>query len=95
MSILLRAATDEDAEAVMRLHMRCHEEAYGRHLPPEFFEMRRNTLDGRSQTFRKGIADGQLLLDALIGVRRPSFGSWQTTLAPRPFMPRTALLWTG
>jgi ribosomal protein S18 acetylase RimI-like enzyme len=60
MSILLRAATDEDAEAVMRLHMRCHEEAYGRHLPPEFFEMRRNTLDGRVETLRKGIAAGHI-----------------------------------
>lgn len=44
----------------MRLHLRCHEEAYGRHLPPEFFAMRRETLPGRVDNLRKGIAAGHV-----------------------------------
>ena len=58
--ILLREATDDDADAVMRLHMRCHEEAYGRHLPAEFFQMRRETLPGRIDSLRKTIAAGHI-----------------------------------
>lgn len=52
MTISLRQATPEDAEAVMTLHMRCHEEAYGRHLPAEFFDQRRAGLAARIENFR-------------------------------------------
>ncbi|AIY02103.1 hypothetical protein ART_2504 [Arthrobacter sp. PAMC 25486] len=73
MTILLRAATPEDAEAVMRLHLRCHEEAYGRHLPPEFFEMRRRTLVSRVESFRGNLLAGRIPMlayddDGLVGV---------------------------
>lgn len=60
MTIKLRTATVDDAEAVMRLHLRCHEEVYGRHLPPEFFTMRQETLPGRVENLRKGIAAGHV-----------------------------------
>lgn len=59
MTIALRPATTDDAEAVMTLHLCCHEEAYGRQLPPEFFAMRRDTLPGRVENLRKGIAAGR------------------------------------
>ncbi|MCQ9162628.1 hypothetical protein [Arthrobacter sp. STN4] len=59
MSIELRPATTDDAEAAMRLHLRCHEEAYGRRLPPEFFARRRQTLPGRVDNLRKAIAEGR------------------------------------
>mgnify|MGYP002804701081 CR=1 FL=1 len=52
MTISLRQATAEDAEAVMTLHLRCHEEAYGRHLPDEFFDERRAGLADRIESFR-------------------------------------------
>ncbi|RAN79579.1 hypothetical protein B5P43_13900 [Bacillus sp. SRB_336] len=59
MTIALRPATTDDAEAVMTLHLCCREEAYGRHLPPEFFAMRRDTLPGRVANLRKAIAAGR------------------------------------
>ncbi len=59
MTIKLRPATVDDAEAVMRLHLRCHEEAYGRHLPAGFFAMRRETLPGRVENLREGILAGR------------------------------------
>ncbi|ALV46639.1 hypothetical protein MB46_15200 [Arthrobacter alpinus] len=87
MSILLRAATVDDAEAVMRLHLRCHEEAYGRHLPPEFFEMRRNTLDGRIETLRQGITAGHIptvAYDAVGLVGVAASGASEDPEAPAP-----------
>lgn len=60
MTISLRPATVDDAEAVMRLHLQCHEEAYGRHLPAEFFAMRRATLPARIARLRDGIAAGHV-----------------------------------
>lgn len=73
MTILLRPATDDVAEDVMRLHLHCHEEAYSRHLPPEFFAMRRETLPERVETLRKGIAAGHIPMlayddEGLVGV---------------------------
>lgn len=60
MIISLREATVADAEAIMRLHMRCHEEAYGRHLPPEFFDLRRQTLPGRIENLKKAMIAGHI-----------------------------------
>lgn len=73
MTISLRPATLDDAEAVMLLHLQCHEEAYGRHLPPEFFAMRRSTLPERVEKLRMGIAAGHVLTvayddDGLLGI---------------------------
>lgn len=67
MDIKLRPATSEDAEPVMRLHLQCHEEAYGRHLPPEFFAMRRETLPGRVENFRLSLAAGDIPMLAYDG----------------------------
>jgi GNAT superfamily N-acetyltransferase len=50
-TISLRPATPDDAEAVTLLHLQCHEEAYGRNLPPEFFVMRRSTLQDRTVAY--------------------------------------------
>ncbi|MGO4383617.1 GNAT family N-acetyltransferase [Specibacter sp. RAF43] len=60
MTISLRPATLDDAEAVTRLHLRCHEEAYGRHLPPEFFARRRETLPERVEGFRRAVSAGHV-----------------------------------
>ncbi|WP_104086973.1 GNAT family N-acetyltransferase [Arthrobacter sp. GMC3] len=60
MTISLRPATLDDAEAVVLLHLQCHEEAYGRHLPPEFFEERRKSLPGRVESFRKAMELGNV-----------------------------------
>lgn len=73
MSIFLRAATVDDADSVMRLHMRCHEETYGAHLPSEFFDLRRKTLLGRIDNFRNAIGAGHIPTiayddDGLVGV---------------------------
>jgi len=66
-TIKLRPATVDDAEAVMRLHLQCHEEAYGRHLPPSFFAMRRETLPGRVDNLRRGIEAGHIPMLAYDG----------------------------
>ena len=58
MTISLRPATVDDAEAVMLLHLRCHEEAYARLLPEEFFIQRRATLADRVGRMRETIAAG-------------------------------------
>ena len=68
MDIKLRPATPEDAEAVMRMHLQCHEEAYWRHLPPEFFAMRRATLPGRVDNFRVALAAGDIPMLAYDGL---------------------------
>ena len=57
---MLRPAALDDAEAVMRLHLQCHEEAHGRHLPPEFFAQRRESLPARVDSFRKAMAGGNI-----------------------------------
>lgn len=44
----------------MRMHLQCHEEAYGRHLPPEFFAMRRASLPGRVENFRAALTAGDI-----------------------------------
>ncbi len=59
MTLTLRPATPDDSEAVMLLHLRCHEETYGRHLPPEFFIQRHATLTARAENFRKAVTSGK------------------------------------
>ncbi|ALE04334.1 GCN5 family acetyltransferase (plasmid) [Arthrobacter sp. ERGS1:01] len=73
MRISLRPATVDDAEAVAHLHLRCHEEAYGRHLPPEFFIERRASLPARMESMREAIAKGHVPTlayddDGLLGI---------------------------
>lgn len=60
MTLTLRTATPDDAEAVMELHLRCHEESYGRHLPAEFFAKRRAALPERTANFRTSITNGHV-----------------------------------
>jgi ribosomal protein S18 acetylase RimI-like enzyme len=72
-TISLRPATPDDAEAVTLLHLQCHEEAYGRNLPPEFFVMRRSTLPDRIRRWREAIAAGDVPTvaydgDGLLGI---------------------------
>ncbi|WP_125616314.1 GNAT family N-acetyltransferase [Specibacter cremeus] len=52
MSFSLRPATVDDAEDLVRLHLACHEEAYARHLPAEWFAMRRATAAERVAHWR-------------------------------------------
>lgn len=73
MTVLLRAATPEDVEAVVRLHLQCHEEAYGRLLPPEAFERRRVSLPERIAWLREFMAAGNIPTlayddDGLLGI---------------------------
>lgn len=73
MTIVLRAATPDDAEAVVRLHLQCHEEAYGRLLPPEAFERRRVSLPERIAWLREYMAGGNIPTlayddDGLLGI---------------------------
>ena len=71
----------------MRLHLRCHEEAYGRHLPPEFFAMRRETLPGPVADLRKRIAAGHgptVAYDDGTPVGLAAGGAPQHTVAPAP-----------
>lgn len=51
----------------MGMHLQCHEEAYGRHLPAEFFAMRRATLPGRVENFRLSVAAGDVPMLAYDG----------------------------
>lgn len=51
MDISLRPATVDDAEAIMAMHLQCHEETYGRQLPADFFAMRRRTFATRVERF--------------------------------------------
>lgn len=44
----------------MRLHLQCHEEAYGRHLPPQFFAMRRDALPERIIWLRESMEAGSI-----------------------------------
>lgn len=60
MTLTLRTATPDDAKAVMELHLRCHEENYGHHLPPEFFAQRRAALPERTANFRTSISNGHV-----------------------------------
>lgn len=95
MTIFLREATVADAEAVMRLHLRCHEEAYGRHLPPEFFDLRRQTLPGRIENLEKSIVAGHIPTVACDGqglLGEAAAGHSEDPRAPKP--PELRMIYT-
>ena len=52
MDFLLRQATPDDAEAVVRMHTLAHEECYPHLLSPEFFRARRASIPERVERRR-------------------------------------------
>ncbi|MDQ5862578.1 MAG: GNAT family N-acetyltransferase, partial [Actinomycetota bacterium] len=57
MDFLIRQATPEDAEAVVRMHTLAHEETYGDHLSAEFFRTRRAGIPERVERRKPFLAD--------------------------------------
>jgi hypothetical protein len=47
MDFVIRQAAADDADAVVRMHIRAHEECYGHLLPSEFFAARRAAIPER------------------------------------------------
>jgi GNAT superfamily N-acetyltransferase len=56
MDFLIRQATPEDAEAVVRMHTLAHEESYGDRLSAEFFRARRASIPERAERRRPFLA---------------------------------------
>lgn len=56
MDFLIRQATPEDAEALVLMHTRAHEEAYGDRLSAEFFRARRAAIPERVERRRPSLA---------------------------------------
>lgn len=63
MTVQLRPAEVSDIEDIVHLHMTCHEEAYGRLLPPDFFARRREMAPQRAARWRDGTVPLPLLAE--------------------------------